>query len=126
MFPDRPPTLAFLDGEGDGGGGARGTTFTFAAWVHFDEKNAVGHARRQFAQGGAHLTQVLQILCMRLQSNKTVAFVRGFLGFLGLVAGLHGGGTLGQALDALQPGLLWQLLEQVWVPYAARALKPGP
>ena len=62
--------------------------------------------------------EIMRLIVMRLNSHKTVKFVRGLLGFLGLYIGKHGVASVVKAIDALQQGLFWQLLSQVWVTQA--------
>ena len=59
------------------------------------------------------------LLFQRLQTAKTSRFVRGFLVFLSHFIVQRGPTALAVSMDAVQPGILLVLLQQVWLPSMA-------
>jgi len=68
----------------------------------------------------ASLTQYLPhiwgLLFQKLQSARTTRYVRSLLVFLGVFIAKHGCEATSASIDAVQPGLLTMLVQQVWVP----------
>lgn len=74
-----------------------------------------------------YMQPVLTLMLVRLQSSRTDKFSQHFIAFLGFLAGLQQPGYPDQllsALDAVQPGLAAQLLENVVAPELARLPRP--
>ena len=74
--------------------------------------------------------QVWSLLFQRLQAAKTARFVRGFLVLLAHFVAAHGPAALSASMDAVQPGILLVILQQVraWAPHGQRcsAAEAGP
>ncbi|EIE27359.1 Cse1-domain-containing protein [Coccomyxa subellipsoidea C-169] len=66
-----------------------------------------------------YMPTVWSLLFQRLQAAKTSRFVRGFLVFLSHYIVQRGPGALAASVDAVQPGILLVLLQQVWLPNMA-------
>ncbi|KAG5184186.1 Cse1-domain-containing protein [Tribonema minus] len=63
-----------------------------------------------------YLKDLFNLMLLRLQSHKTVKYVRHLTHFFALVAARHGAAFLARCLEACQPGLLGMILAQVWLP----------
>ena len=69
------------------------------------------------------MPQVWSLLFQRLQAAKTARFVRGFLVLLAHFVVVRGPAALSTSMDAVQPGILLVILQQVlfvWMPWAMR------
>lgn len=66
-----------------------------------------------------YFLQVYNILFQRLQSAKTVKYVRGLLGFLSWLITAKGEQSVESSINQVQAGLFRILLEQVWIPSMA-------
>ena len=56
------------------------------------------------------------LFCFRLQSNKTVKYVRFMTHFMSLFVVKHGVPLLTQSMDQCQPGVFAVVLEKIWCP----------
>ncbi|KAK3036057.1 hypothetical protein RJ639_029810 [Escallonia herrerae] len=63
-----------------------------------------------------NITHIWASLFGRLQNNRTVKFIKSFLIFVSLFIVKHGSQNLVESMDALQSGILLQILDQIWVP----------
>ncbi|XP_065835695.1 exportin-2-like [Oscarella lobularis] len=70
----------------------------------------------QIARLSDHLKSIFVLLFQRLQSSKTTKYVKGLLVFFCLFAGKHGGGTLVDVIDGIQPKLFGMVIERLFVP----------
>jgi exportin-2 (importin alpha re-exporter) len=65
------------------------------------------------------------IICMqRLQSHRTVKFIKSYLVFMSLLICLHGGDLVVQCLDGVQPGLFQMILDKLWLPNVLKVFGP--
>lgn len=63
-----------------------------------------------------YLPHIWGLLFQKLQSARTIRYVRSLLVFIGLFVSKHGCEATSASIDAVQPGLLTMLVQQVWVP----------
>ncbi|KAG6546655.1 hypothetical protein Mapa_011844 [Marchantia paleacea] len=66
-----------------------------------------------FAQ---YVPQIWGILFTRLQRERTVKFIKSLIIFMSLFAVKHGHALLTDSINAVQPNLVFMILEQIWVP----------
>ncbi|KAL2612267.1 hypothetical protein R1flu_023959 [Riccia fluitans] len=66
-----------------------------------------------FAQ---YVPQIWGILFTRLQRERTVKFIKSLIIFMSLFAVKHGHSLLTDSINAVQPNLVFMILEQIWVP----------
>lgn len=62
------------------------------------------------------LPQVWTLMFQRLSGSKTPKFCRFFCVFLSLFLCKHGPAATSEQLDKVQPGIIYMLLQQVWLP----------
>jgi exportin-2 (importin alpha re-exporter) len=77
-------------------------------------------ARLPLAAYQDHFAALLQVLLVRLQSNKTVRFMKALVALFSLFVVRNDASTLVNAVDAVQPGLFLNLLSNVWLPSVCR------
>ena len=65
---------------------------------------------------GPYLGTIFQLVLTRLQGTKSNLYPIRFGQFLGLFAALHGGQSLSDTLDKIQPNIILMLLQQIWLP----------
>jgi exportin-2 (importin alpha re-exporter) len=80
-------------------------------------------ANLQPSQFQQYMKDLFQLLLMRLQSNKTVKYIRYFTHFLCLLAVIHSSALVVQSFEACQPGVFAMILEHVWVPNFSERLQ---
>lgn len=71
------------------------------------------------------MREIMNVLMMRLQAAKTPKYVHNLLYCLSLIIIRFGVDELVNALNALQPGLLGMLLQQVWVKEVPSVMRPS-
>jgi exportin-2 (importin alpha re-exporter) len=77
--------------------------------------------------GPSRLQIIFQLLLTKLQAcaaghaGKADLFKKRFLQLLSSISGAHGAATVATTLDAVQPGLFLNLLQNVWLPQALKA-----
>eukprot|EP01104_Vermistella_antarctica_P013384 TRINITY_DN4032_c1_g2_i1.p1 TRINITY_DN4032_c1_g2~~TRINITY_DN4032_c1_g2_i1.p1 ORF type:complete len:1002 (+),score=275.78 TRINITY_DN4032_c1_g2_i1:117-3008(+) len=64
----------------------------------------------------AHMAQVFQLICMRLQNSKTTKFMRSFTVFVLLFVAKHGGKVVSSHINGVQQGLLEMMVSSVVIP----------
>jgi exportin-2 (importin alpha re-exporter) len=76
------------------------------------------------AGGPPRMQIIFQLLLTRLQSatgNKGELFKKRFVKLLSVISGAHGAATVVATLDAVQPGLFLNILQNIWLPQAVKA-----
>ncbi|CAM9656674.1 unnamed protein product, partial [Chrysoparadoxa australica] len=63
-----------------------------------------------------YVGDLLNMILIRLQSNKTSRYIRAFVHFCSVFAGKLGVAAFSQSLEKCQPGLLTMLVQQIWLP----------
>jgi len=63
----------------------------------------------------SYTKQIFSLLFQRLQTSKTTKYVKGFIVFISLFAGLKSGDVLQKVVDTVQPKLFGMMVEKIFV-----------